>query len=90
MGGLGNQLFQLFAAASAALDQKKQLQCHFVSTGTPRKCYNGIVYTCLDKPKDKSFVRFAEQEFVYCPVPDKPSHVETFGYFQQTKYFAHN
>jgi len=102
MGGLGNQLFQLFTTLSYAITSRNQFkftnaETLGVGTTTVRKTYwNNLLYklkhfTCnIDTfPEFKYIVR--EKEFSYNPLPIyECSDVFLYGYFQSDKYFKDN
>jgi hypothetical protein len=95
MGGLGNQLFQIFAAIAYSL--KHKLPFYFpeqqIKHGERKKTY-------WDTPFLKSLKPFVKQEvagFIYhepnfhyqcIPLPpSQPHHLKLFGYYQSYKYF---
>jgi hypothetical protein len=83
-GGLGNQLFQLFAGASLALDTNRNLCMYF--DDHKRKSLNGIFYIVPQQPS----VRFQEhketREFEFSPLPQR-GNIRLHGYFQNVQYF---
>ena len=93
-GGLGNQLFMLFAGISNALDNNKSF---FIYTEkNERKFYfndflknlhhNVINYNNISIPTIQ--YPYIEQEFIYKPIPNNTDYIK--GYFQSYKYFHHN
>lgn len=83
-GGLGNQLFQLFAGAALALDTQRTLCMYF--DDHKRKGMNGSFYNVPIQPN----VRFQDhreaREFEYTPLPSR-GNVRLHGYFQNVHYF---
>ena len=99
MGGLGNQLFQIFALLAYSLKNKSP----FFFTQTPiQHGARKTVYWETDllksllpfvqaPPPYSQFQIMAERGFEYQPIPftlQQPRHVRLFGYFQSYKYFA--
>jgi hypothetical protein len=96
MGGLGNQLFQIFTTISYAMKQKKSfgfLYSEYVGVGKTicRKTYwntflKGIKkYVFLSLPHMKYFY---EEDFHYKELPEPIElNICLFGYFQSYKYF---
>ena len=99
MGGLGNQLFQIFALLAYSLKNKSP----FFFTQTPiQHGARKTVYWETDllksllpfvqaPPPYSQFQIIAERGFEYQPIPftlQQPRHVRLFGYFQSYKYFA--
>ena len=96
MGGLGNQLFQLFTLISYSLKAKK----HFYIEDKPITCGERKKYY-WDTPllnKLKGFIKpplqitmlYKEPFFHYAPIPiliNQSQHVKLNGYFQSYKYF---
>lgn len=95
MGGLGNQLFQMFTLLSIAIDTGKEI---FLTTGIKhgeRKIeYWSSVFselTCLIRFCDCSkFRQIREQNFTFNPISIPDGNCVLFGYFQSYKYFHHN
>jgi hypothetical protein len=95
MGGLGNQMFQLFAAAAHARDQGAQLVLSpFVQGGRPM--YWNSLFTSFKKlvAQDPvalrfltSFPLYKEPVFHYSPLPPMTSNLALHGYFQSPLYF---
>lgn len=99
MGGLGNQLFQIFTLISTAIDQNKTFEFSYneSSQGSVfRPTYWSnflselIKYTSNDSNFMKKFLIYNESYHHYNEIPyfDKP--VCIFGYFQSFKYFQNN
>ena len=92
IGGLGNQLFQLFAAISCAIANNEKLVIpEHKLDGTIRPTYWD---TILKKLKDgidptlksEKMEKVSEEGFHYTPIPKK-TNVMLVGYFQSYKYF---
>lgn len=99
MGGLGNQLFQIFNLISYCLDHSNVfvLEKHESLRG-PIRNYNvywDSIFKTIHKHCKKSKFNFPvirERGFAFTKIPDIPLnvHVKFFGYFQSYKYFQHN
>jgi len=95
-GGLGNQLFQIFALVSCSVDNKIDfyLEKRDILHGHRTKTYwNDFLMgfrKFLRKPVRVHKVR--ETNFHYSPIklPKKPDNIKLWGYFQSHKYFQHN
>jgi hypothetical protein len=96
MGGLGNQLFQLFTLISYSLKAKKPfyIEDKPITCGERKKYYWDT--PLLQKLKGfikqpiKSSMIYQEPFFHYAPIPiliDQSQHVKLQGYFQSYKYF---
>lgn len=99
MGGLGNQLFQIFNLISYCLDHSNifVLEKHESLRGPIRKynVYWDSIFRNIDKHCKKSKLNFPvirENGFTFTKIPEIPlnKHVKFFGYFQSYKYFQHN
>ena len=103
MGGLGNQLFQIFTVLSCAINNKHDFQ--FINTEklgegstTVRPTYwNSILSklsTCLFNQYPEINVVFREEGFTYKNIPNhlfqENTNIMIFGYFQSYKYFHEN
>ena len=99
MGGLGNQLFQIFTTISYAIRYKKEfgfLYTDFVGIGKTirRNTYwNNLFlplkkYTYSSLPQ-MSYLREENFQFKELPRPDD-QNICLFGYFQSYKYFEQN
>lgn len=102
MGGLGNQLFQIFTTISYALEYNQKFcfeNCKKLGT---EGSGNTIRYTFFDtflyglneylvekSPVDNSYVKISESEFRYNKIcfPEQSSNVLLYGYFQSPMYF---
>jgi hypothetical protein len=96
MGGLGNQLFMIFAAFSYAIDHDIKLALHSFKEKTmsnTRTYWNSL----LDSFKDivelhHNEIGYEEHDFGHIPIPDYliDGNQMIRGYFQSEKYFKHN
>ena len=101
MGGLGNQLFQIFAAIATSIRQNKLFifQYSIDSPGmTPRPTYWHNLLFHLQKytTKDNQYISNGYiQKFPLCridnhnyiEIPNKNTNMLLFGFFQRYKYF---
>ena len=96
MGGLGNQLFQIFALLGYTLHYK--LPFYFSSApiqhGQRKQTYwhtpllQSLKPFVKAPPTPQPLKTLAEQGFHYQPIPFyEQAHVKLFGYFQSYKYF---
>lgn len=101
MGGLGNQLFQIFVVL--ALSFRHDISCYFeekpIHHGWRKKTYwSNFLYTLRDKVKPPSpvnrdhhlYITIEEPRFEYTEIPEDLIHtsaIRMFGYFQSWKYF---
>jgi hypothetical protein len=96
-GGLGNQMFQIAAAYSLALDNKDK--CAFfmgnpnINQGNPAQYYRSNVFRKLEELSEDLVtkpwypeIRYMEPRINYDPVPYKDGMVLQ-GFFQSEKYF---
>ena len=94
-GGLGNQLFQIFAAIACAIQQGKAVR--FVYSDISPSSAHRLTYwksflqrllpmTQLEPLHFKRFNEVAEHR--YTPFPEFKEDTELYGYFQSYKYFA--
>lgn len=103
MGGLGNQLFQIFAVLSCAINNKHDFQ--FINTEklgegstTVRPTYWDSFLSKLSRSLFKQYpefnVVFREESFTYQNIPNhlfqENTNIMVFGYFQSYKYFHEN
>ena len=102
MGGLGNQLFQIFATISYSLDSSKR----FIflkedklqeSNNTPRPTYWNTVFESIDSHLITDNINinyvFREENFRYKNIDkniDKNMMLLIYGYFQSYMYFQNN
>jgi hypothetical protein len=96
MGGLGNQLFQIFASIAYSLTHEVPIifPDSEVSIGiTKRKVYwNTFLYSiqALTKKMIPKFEIWREKAFEYSVIPDFfGKNIMFFGYFQSYKYFEY-
>jgi len=103
MGGLGNQLFQLFTTIAYSIKYKRKLLFPYADklyTGTIRYTYwDTFLYTLkmYTKYDNKNsfktdmlnlFSKYKENGFEYSEIPDlSPDKVFLHGYYQSYKYF---
>ena len=94
MGGLGNQLFQIFATIAYALEYNTA--CIFQrnkSQHDRRKTvyWDNFLSYMKDKTQSKSISLplFHEPHFHYTKIPVIKQHFKLYGYFQSYKYFIH-
>lgn len=94
-GGLGNQLFQLFALISHSLDNRKIPVLTFLDTSpsvTPRSTYWSSVFSSFKNfsgPIEGVLIK-ERLPFVHSHIPTIKGNVILEGYFQSYKYFHHN
>lgn len=99
-GGLGNQLFQIFATISYAIELKQKFGFIYSESShsifSPRQVYwNSFLkslYTFTFKNLDiNTFILMKEKEFNYNRIPySEESNIVLEGYFQSYKYFEKN
>lgn len=98
VGGLGNQLFQIFTVISYAMDYKTNSVFLFnnLTRGiTVRKTYWNSFLSSLHSMLLENLpqmIYFRESSFSYeklAPIPNN-EHILLLGYFQSYKYFNHN
>jgi len=95
MGGLGNQLFQIFALLSYCLQYKKPfkfLYSETLKTGIERPTYWNSVFKRLKNftTTDISIYKnklYKEEKFSYTMLYEKNEPIMLYGYFQSYKYF---
>ena len=106
MGGLGNQLFQIFTALSYSIDHGVKLIFPYNTTAEScvfRKTYWNIgdfldrisIFTNIyNKNMDNHtlarFPKYREPDFTYNAIPDFQENIMLVGYFQSYKYFQKN
>ncbi|MGE4574902.1 MULTISPECIES: alpha-1,2-fucosyltransferase [Parachlamydia] len=88
-GQLGNQLFQIAAATSLALDHNAKVTVpdlkNLKTWGIPTN--RQLVLWRIDTTEPKvALTSFTEASFAYAPIPYKPN-MKLNGYFQSEKYF---
>lgn len=103
IGGLGNQLFQIFATISYALENKQKFIFTYTESSTsvisPRPVYwntflKSIIHFTVKNLNMDNTVIIHEKEFQYNSLPypyqdqeTEDNHVILNGYFQSYKYF---
>jgi hypothetical protein len=102
MGGLGNQLFQIFTTIAYGLRSRRRILFHYsdeLTTGTRRPTYWLTFLSALRNFTDENcpmnigeFPLYREPHFNYSPIPmnesaDKTAPLLLYGYFQSYKYF---
>ncbi len=89
-GGLGNQLFMLFAGISKAIDENRDFRIHL--DNNKRSFYfNSYLFFLKNKLLDYNpgIISFYNEPFHhYNPIPDNYDYIK--GYFQSYKYFENN
>ena len=97
MGGLGNQLFQIFTLIAYSLDTKNSfyIEDQGIVHGHRKKNYWDNILKNIGKfrkPVKEINGAIREKGFNYeqlPPVPDKNINIKLLGYFQSYKYFHH-
>lgn len=100
MGGLGNQLFQIFTTIATAIKYKRKFIFSpdydlLSGKSTARHTYWDTMLTslkiCLSDEDISSFDIIRELSFAYSPininVNNKNNNIQLYGYFQSYKYF---
>lgn len=103
MGGLGNQLFQIFATISYGLEYTRNIVLPYTDqlhTGTVRNtywdtfligCRNMTTYNLLNNETNESLMSmpiYNEKSFEYKKIPNpKGPKMQLHGYYQSYKYF---
>jgi len=91
MGGLGNLMFQIAAAYSVAIRDKKDMVCDTKDILTRHNPYTFYVDNILrnvkfsDNLNNQKYI--GENGFHYIPIPHMEGNVKLIGYFQSEKYF---
>ena len=93
-GGLGNQMFQLFAVIAHALSNGIEFKFPYyehTSAGISRPTYWKTMFKHLSKhtfiPNTIPFARYNEPFFHYTQLPRTAQNIMCVGYFQSEKYF---
>jgi len=96
MGRLGNQMFQIAATYSLAIDNNDVCMFPLISNGTSPQSHEQLFYleTILSRVTyghDFSWIRnvYEEKSFVYKKIPYAPD-LALNGYFQSENYFSEN
>jgi hypothetical protein len=94
MGGLGNQLFQIYTLLATSLRQRKPFRLQDSKTlthGTVRNTYWDTLLAGLKpflcNPTLLNFTLYREPVFRYTEIPCFTEDVKLLGYFQSEKYF---
>lgn len=93
MGGLGNQLFQIFHTIAYALRTKQEFIFEYsdvLTTGVHRPTYWKTFLKKLMKyttTKQLEYPIYREKQFHYKPINNNLHNIKFFGYFQTHKYF---
>ena len=104
MGGLGNQLFQIFSTISYGLDYQRSIIFPYtnnLTTGITRPTYwhsflsSIISFTNYNKDYTNQqitgFHKYTEHNFHFSSIPNYDiNEIILYGYFQSYKYFKHN
>ena len=98
MGGLGNQLFQIFTCISLSISGQTSFEFNITEKpigGTIRNSYWITFFRALYKSfitEQHKYQFLREQHFTYDPIfiPNKHENYKLFGYFQSYKYFDSN
>ena len=103
MGGLGNQLFQIFTVISISIEQNIQMvfpYSEFSHSMTKRDTYwNNLLSNLLQFTTKKSklsiqdinnFFVLREKQHSFVSIPKILNNTMLFGYFQSYKYFNNN
>ena len=94
MGGLGNQLFQIFATIAYSLNNRKRFLFEYNKSPYEKK-YRQTVYWENFLKNLKRFTTpnniicpvYKETKFTYQVIPTITKDFKLFGYFQNEKYF---
>ena len=95
MGGLGNQLFQIFATISYAMKYKQSFSFLYTTNLGNRPTYWSNFLSSLrifTKSVKPQCLIMRERSFLYeeFNAPLENESISLFGYFQSYKYFEHN
>ena len=95
MGGLGNQLFQIFATINYSIENNANAQFLDVSqVGSRKTAWKTLLvslHPMLTNKLPENKVMLKEPTFHYSELPMiKNQHVALYGYFQSEKYFVAN
>lgn len=94
-GGLGNQMFQIAATYSLAIDNNDSAifdldKCYTPLQGKTSNHYKGSIFKNLETSSDIQFENFYKEiSFNYSKIPYS-KNLLIDGYFQDENYFAHN
>jgi hypothetical protein len=100
MGGLGNQLFQIFTTIATSLNHNKCFIFEYndISPSSVKRYtfWNSFLYPLIPYTNKnnniasaiiKRFPVYRETQHSFSPIPDNNSNMILFGYFQSYKYF---
>jgi hypothetical protein len=95
MGGLGNQLFQIFTVLGHSMKHGLQFEfqdCKELPIGTVRPTYWDTLLKELQPfltnlESFNGFYLYSEQSFTFVPLPEFKIDTMLHGYFQSVKYF---
>jgi hypothetical protein len=93
MGGLGNQMFQIFNALSYSIDNSLNVFFPRNLTSNVRPTYWDTVFNNISEKisvPDNTFYRYNEKSFNYKHIPFFSKNIILCGYYQSYKYFIHN
>lgn len=100
MGGLGNQLFQIFCGISYAMENK--INFKIIKTKTdyvspldnkslrPTYFQNFLIYLSEFTCENINIITYREPIFIYKKIPISNNDFKINGYFQSPKYFEYN
>jgi len=93
-GGLGNQLFQVAAAKSLALDLNDDFAvnhdiCYTPNQGQKSEKYKNTFFKNIKETTSIPNIIYQEPEHTYNEIP-KVKNITIHGYFQSEKYFINN
>ena len=98
-GGVGNQMFKIFAAISYYIDNCQNYILYVRNNNGYRKYYWDTIFSNIshkvleiDEPNidDPNFENYKEPYFHYAQIPIFENDTLLKGYFQSYKYFEHN
>ena len=90
IGGLGNQIFQIFATIAHAYKCKTRFYFLNIEKLRERNTYWNSFFNKLKNyllPSFPSLHIYREIEFAYTSIPPHTQHTKLVGYFQSDKYF---
>ena len=97
MGGLGNQLFQIFTLISYSIDNNRQFNIndHTKNMGITRSDYwnnflSSLSQYVVSNDEWRNSRIYMERYHHYTPINNILTSFTLFGYFQTFKYFEHN
>tara|TARA_B110000208_G_scaffold191873_1_gene260652 strand:+ start:1072 stop:1893 length:822 start_codon:yes stop_codon:yes gene_type:complete len=95
LGGIGNQLFQIFNLISYALTYNTDFYFENKNPLGKRPYYWDTLFKNLKQyitPIKRKIHKYKEKDFYYTKIPDNihNNNVKFIGYYQSYKYFKHN